>query len=123
MVLEDFAQIPSWKNLIPCICPDDVIFHPDTQLSKHQPSRRRELSVWTLLCVENLRTVPACIISDFSATRLEDLSVRQVERFLSKTQIWEDSCNRPNNVCSRPDAILHKASRAYKIQQSRRQSS
>jgi hypothetical protein len=51
------------------------------------------------------------------------LSVRQVERFLSKTQIWEDSCNRPNDMCSCPDAILDKASRAYKVQLSERQSS
>jgi hypothetical protein len=50
-------------------------------------------------------------------------TVRQVERFLSKTQIWKDSCNRSNDVCSHPDAILGKARRAYKVQPSGRQSS
>jgi hypothetical protein len=43
-------------------------------------------------------------------------SVRQRKEFRSKTQIWEDSCNRPNNVCSRLDAILDKASHTYKVQ-------
>jgi len=37
-------------------------------------------------------------------------------RFLSKTQIWEDSCNRLDDVDSRPNALIHKASRAFKIQ-------
>jgi hypothetical protein len=37
-------------------------------------------------------------------------SVRQVIEFLSQTQLWEDSSNRPDDVCSRLDAILDKAS-------------
>jgi hypothetical protein len=51
------------------------------------------------------------------------LSVRQASGFLSKTQIWEDCCNRPDNVDSRPDALIHKASIAIQIQTSKRQSS
>jgi len=43
--------------------------------------------------------------------------------FLSKTQIWEDSCNRPDDVDSHPDALIHKASRAFKIKTSGLQSS
>jgi hypothetical protein len=43
--------------------------------------------------------------------------------FLSKTQIWEDRCNRPDDVDSRPDVLIHKASIAFKIQTSGRQSS
>jgi hypothetical protein len=43
---------------------------PDAQLSKHHPSGRRELSVWTFLYVEKLRTAPACIRLDVSAARL-----------------------------------------------------
>jgi hypothetical protein len=43
--------------------------------------------------------------------------------FLSKTQIWEDRCNRPDDVDSRPDALIHKASIAFKIQTFGRQSS
>jgi hypothetical protein len=48
-------------------------------------------------------------------------SVQQVIGFLSQTQIWEDSCNRLDDVCSRPDAILDKASHAEEVQPSRRQ--
>jgi hypothetical protein len=44
------------------------------------------------------------------------LSVRSTMRFLSKIQIWEDSCN-----CS--NAFIHKASCAFKIQTSGRLSS
>jgi len=43
--------------------------------------------------------------------------------FLSKTQIWEDRSNRLNDVDSRPDALIHKASCAFKIQTSGRQPS
>jgi len=42
------------------------------------------------------------------------LSIQSAMGFLSKTQIWEDSYNRPNDVDSRPDALIHKASRAFK---------
>jgi len=89
MFLEDSAQIPSQRNRIPCIRLDDVVFRPDThrssnirsndviycpdsQLSKHHPFGRRELSVRTFLYAEKLRTAPACIRSDVSATRLDD---------------------------------------------------
>jgi hypothetical protein len=48
---------------------DDVIFHPNAQLSKHHPSGRRELSVRTFLCVEKFCTIPACICPDVSAAR------------------------------------------------------
>jgi hypothetical protein len=69
MFPEDYAQIPSQRNRIPCICTDDVIFRLDAQLSKQHPSGRRELSVRTFLCVEKLRTILACIRSDVSAAR------------------------------------------------------
>jgi len=42
--------------------------------------------------------------------------------FLSKTQIWEDHCNHPDDVDSRPDTLIHKASCAFKIQTSGRAS-
>jgi hypothetical protein len=44
-------------------------------------------------------------------------------RFLSKTQIWEDRCNSPDDVNSCSDVLIHKASRAFKIQTSGRQPS
>jgi hypothetical protein len=43
--------------------------------------------------------------------------------FLSKTQIWKDSFNRLDDVDSRSDALIHKASSAFKIKTSGRQSS
>jgi hypothetical protein len=43
--------------------------------------------------------------------------------FPSKTLIWEDRCNRPDDVDSRLDALIHKASHAFKIQTSGRQPS
>jgi len=47
----------------------------------------------------------------------------QASRFLSKTQICEDCCNRPDDVDSRLDALIHKESIAIQIQASGRQSS
>jgi hypothetical protein len=38
-------------------------------------------------------------------------------------QLWEDRCNLPDNMDSRPDALIHKACIAFKIQTSGRQSS
>jgi hypothetical protein len=51
------------------------------------------------------------------------LNVRLAMGFLSKTQIWEDCCNRPDDVDSRPDALIHNANCAFKIQTSGRQHS
>jgi hypothetical protein len=51
------------------------------------------------------------------------LSGRPAMGFSSKTQIWEDRCNRPDDVDSRPDALIHNASCAFKIQTSRQQPS
>jgi hypothetical protein len=48
-------------------------------------------------------------------------SVRQGKELRSKTQIWEDSCNLPNDVCSHPNAIFDKASRTEEIQPSEKQ--
>jgi len=50
-------------------------------------------------------------------------SVQQGKRLRSKTQIWEESCNHPDDVCSLPNTILDKARRAYKVQPSRCQTS
>jgi hypothetical protein len=48
------------------------------------------------------------------------LSVRLAMGFLSKTQIWEDRYNCPDDVDSRPDPLIHKASCTFKIQTSGR---
>jgi hypothetical protein len=49
-------------------------------------------------------------------------SVQQVKRFLSKTQIWEESYNRSDDVLFRLNTILDKASRAEDVQMSGQQS-
>jgi hypothetical protein len=41
--------------------------------------------------------------------------------FPSKTQLWEDRCNCPDDVDSHPNALIQKASIAFKIQTSGRQ--
>jgi hypothetical protein len=123
MFLEDSAQIPSQRNRIPWIRPDDVIYRLDAHLSKHHPSRRRELTVRAFLYFEKLWTAPACIRPDVSAARSDATQCSTRYGFLSKTQIWEDSCNRLDDVDSRPDTLIHKASRAFKIQTFGRQSS
>jgi hypothetical protein len=50
------------------------------------------------------------------------LSVRSSFRISFQTQIWEDCCIRSDDVDSRPDALIHKASIAIQIQTSGRQS-
>jgi hypothetical protein len=49
------------------IHPDDVVFHPDAHLSKHNPSGRRELFVQTPISVKKLQIVQDCIRSDVMA--------------------------------------------------------
>jgi hypothetical protein len=80
-------------------------------------------SVWTFLCVKKLRTVPTCIHPDVSAAHPDDTQVRPTTGVLFKTQIWEDRCNRPDDVDSCPDALIHKASIAFEIQTSGHQPS
>jgi hypothetical protein len=43
--------------------------------------------------------------------------------FPSKTQLWKDRCNHPNDVDFHLDTLIHKVSIAFKIQMSGRQSS
>jgi len=44
------------------------------------------------------------------------LSVRSSFRISFQTQIWEDYCSRLEDVDSRPDALIHKASIAIQVQ-------
>jgi len=76
---------------------------------KHHPSGPSSVSrSFELLQLASVRTFQQHV-----RTRL---SVRPAMGFLSKTQIWEDHCNRP-------DVLIHKPSRAFKIQMSGRQPS
>lgn len=90
-------------HLSSIIRPDDENFPPGLQ----SVSRSFEL-----LSVASVRTSQQHVQKPFS--------VRQLKGFLFKTQIWEDSYNRPNVLVFHPDAILDKASRAEDIQSSRR---
>jgi hypothetical protein len=85
------------------IRPDDVYFRPD-------PSLYREASV------------PTCIHPDDSAARPNDVQWSISFRFSFQVQIREDWCNRPDDVDSRPDALIHKARIAVPIHPSGRQS-
>jgi len=106
-----------------------------------QPSERRDIpsgrpTIQSIICPddENFPSGPSSLSRSFELLQLAfvrkfqqhirtTLSVRPATVFLSKTQIWEDCCNRPDDVDSRPDALIHKASRAFKIQTSGRQPS
>jgi hypothetical protein len=74
---------------------------------------------------ENFRSGPSSVSRSFELLQLASvwtfqhhiqttLSVRPAMGYLSKTQIWEDRCNYPNDVDSRPNMLIHKASRAIK---------
>jgi hypothetical protein len=88
---EDYVQVSSQRNRIPSFRPNGPVMRPDVSESSIQvhPSRRRGNTVWT------------------------PVSVQQVKGFPSLTQIWEDSCNRP-------DVILDKARHGEKLQPSGR---
>jgi hypothetical protein len=62
-------------------------------------------------------------VRTFQQHVLTTLSVRQALGFLSKTQLCEDYCKRPDDVDSHPDALIHKVSIFIQIQMSRRRSS
>jgi hypothetical protein len=113
LFLEDSAQIPIQRNRIPCIRSDDMIFRPDDENFPSEPSFVSRS--FELFQVESVRTSQQHVRTSFS--------VQPTMGFLSKTQIWKDNCNRPDDVRSRPDALLHKARRAYKVQPSGRHSS
>jgi len=104
---------PSRRSDIPSGRPTvQSIIHPD---DKNFPSRPSSMSrSFELLQLASVRTFYQYIRTT--------LSVRQALGFLSKTQFWEDRCNRPDDLDSRSDALIHKASIAFKIQMSGRQS-
>jgi hypothetical protein len=101
-----------------------VSYHPDAHQTKASFVRTTWIPVRTFLCVEKLQTAPSCIHLDDTVSRPNDPQCStKASRFLSKTQIWEDRCNRPDDVDSRPVELIHKASIAIQIQTSGRQSS
>jgi hypothetical protein len=106
-----------------------------------QPSRRHDIpsrrpTVQSIICSddENFPSGPSSLSRSFELLQFPSvrtlqqhvrttLSVRPAMGFPSKTQIWKDCCNRLDDADSRPDALIHKASIAFKIQTSGCQSS
>jgi hypothetical protein len=99
-----------------------------------QPSGRRDISsgcptVQSIIRPddENFPSGPSSVSRSFELLHLASvqtfqqhiwttLSVIPAVGFLSKTHIWEDRGNRPDDVESHPDTLIHKTSRAFKIQ-------
>jgi hypothetical protein len=73
--------------------------------------------------LRSLKLLQLASVRTFQQHVRTTLGVRPAMGFPSKTQIWEDCCNCPDNVDSHPNTLIHKASIAFKIQTSRRQSS
>jgi len=93
---------------------DDMPFRPDTRQTKHHSSGRCGFCPDPPLYRE--ASIPACIRPDVSATRSDDVRWSISFRFSFQVQIREDWCNRPDDVDSRPDALIHKARIAIQIQ-------
>jgi hypothetical protein len=106
-------SLPSRGHVIPSGHPSiQSIIHPDDVDSRPDLPSCREASNCSSLHPSGRFSSPS-----------EQLSVfNQALGFLSKTQIWEDCCNRPDNVDSHLDTLIHKASIAIQIQTSGRQS-
>jgi hypothetical protein len=100
ILLEDFVQIRAIRfhasvRTLNC----QIIIRPNDENFSSGPSSMSRS--FELLQVAYVWTSQQYVRTPFS--------VRQVKRFIFKTQIWEDSCNRPNDVCSRLDVSLDNA--------------
>jgi hypothetical protein len=113
-----FCTSTSQRNRIPNSRLDNVIYRPDTQLSKASLVRTEN--------DKNFPSGPSSVSRSFELLQLASvqtfqqyvrttLSVQPAMGFPSKTQLWEDRCNRPDDVDSHLDALIHKASIAFKI--------
>jgi hypothetical protein len=91
-------------------------------------------TVWTPNCPKHHSSKPSSVSRSFELFQLASvqtfqqhvwttLSVWLATGFLSKTQIWKDRYKPPDDVDSYLDALIHKASIAFKIQTSGLQSS
>jgi hypothetical protein len=108
---------PSGRSYVHCsIRPDDVPYCPNPRQTKHQPSGRRGFPSGPPTV---LRSFCSCLHpSGRLSSPSERLSVFDQASDSFQVQIWEDCCNRPNDVDSRPDALFYKARIAIQIQPS-----
>jgi hypothetical protein len=117
----DDEIFPSGRPSVHCsIRPDDVPYRLDSRQTKHHPSGWRAFSVRPLLYRE--ATVPALHPSGCLSSPSGRLSVIDQLQILSKLRIREDWYTRPDDVVSRPDALLYKARIAIQISPSEHQS-
>jgi hypothetical protein len=93
---------------------------PDASQTKHHPSGRRAFSVRTSTVSRSYYSslYPSRCLSSPSGR----LSVIDQLQILSKFNLREDFFNRPDDVDSRPDALIHKARITIQISPSGRQS-
>jgi len=121
--------------------PDDMSSCPNAQLSKAPAIRTTCHTIWTLIRLKHhpfgrrgFPSRPSSMSRSFELLQLASvrmiqqpvratLSVRSSFRISFQTQIWEDCCNRPDDVDSRSGALIHKVSISIQIQTSGRQSS
>jgi len=77
-----------------------------TLISQQHPSKRRELSVRTFLCVKKLRTAPACIRLDVSAARPDDTQCSTNYGIsFQNTDMWRSL--QPSGRCGFPSRRAH----------------
>jgi hypothetical protein len=106
MFLEDSAQIPSQRNRIPCIRPDDVIFCPDAPLSKHHPFGRPELSIGTSSVSRSFKLLQLASVWTFQQLVQTPLSVRSsYEISFQNTDMGRQL--KPSGRCGCPSGRAH----------------
>jgi len=116
---EDSAQFASQKFRFPIsrpdlpLCPKHLSGCPFVQ-SIIRPDDENFLSGPSPVS-KSFKLLKLVSVQTFQQHIRTTLSARQASGFLSKTQLWEDRCNRP-------DALIHKASIVFKSQTSERQS-
>jgi hypothetical protein len=121
--------LPSGHSSISNIRPDDVVYCPEAHLSTVPAIRTMCHTVWTPDRPSIIRLDPplyreasvrSCVGPDVSAARSDNVQWSISFRFSFQVQIREDWCNRPDDVDSRPDALIHKARIVIQTQQSGR---
>jgi hypothetical protein len=114
VLLEDSAQFESQKIWFPASRLDDVSYPQDVHLSKASSVRTtRTFRPDRPLCQEDSNCSSLHPSGRFNSMSKRLLVFNKLQK-ISKTQLWEDYCNRSDFVDSRPDVRIHKASIAFK---------
>jgi hypothetical protein len=117
----DDRVIPSGCPSVHCsIRPDDIPYRPDARHTKHHPSGRRDFPSG---CTTVSRSFCSSLHPSGRFSSLSGcLSVIDQLQILSKYNLRENRFNCPDDVDSRPDALIHKARIVIQISPSTRQS-